>query len=448
MMPSLRCRVSSLLSVQSVSIPNYDTTGFWISGYVYGATPLQLARTDAYADSLPVNRNVAVGIPVPRNLARYWYALPNFNSANYKDGKIRISMNYSMAIHRVFYAGSGYNIEVDSAKSTGSTAEYNTPNAREMETCASSLVGDTIWVRNTGVISNNAPATDLKCTNRNPFLPPPVRKGVDVVGRLMDLNGDGAADSVVLRSFNQEPAFAKLIGATVGWAVAAGGFDSVWIPGTRWSLYAGDSVMGVRLTLPVGTSCLHPFCTDGLGTVFSILGIDTVRNPIVLLADGIAPIADRAWLVAGAIGSLDTLCVAASETLVPQIGLVPAWDSAYIFTGSRSTPRKVVGLPVFSGGRLFKLLIDRNANPFQAGDSIRLGGLLGDTSGNWPGFAARWVPLEFLSVVAIGQGVARKRPSPGYLEQASAEGGHLGKRTWALSGKRPAGWKRGPISVP
>ena len=224
-----------------------------------------------------------------------------------------------------------------------------------------------------------------------------VSKSVDVAGTLFDANGDGSPDSVVLHVVNSSPAFKNTLSALLRWADRAGNPDSVLVSSAALVHDAGDSILYGTFLLPSRTQCPSTGCKLRMGYVYTGFGTDTVENPIVELADGIAPVADSAWLVydtTGLPGARDTLYVRASEVLATYSGSLTAVNSAYVQAGRSNAARPVAGTADLTGGTFLKLLIDPATNPLQPGDSIRLGGFSGDALGNSPGLLSRWVPLK------------------------------------------------------
>ncbi|HQF56810.1 MAG TPA: fibro-slime domain-containing protein, partial [Fibrobacteria bacterium] len=221
-----------------------------------------------------------------------------------------------------------------------------------------------------------------------------ISRAIEVTGIMMDADGDGAADSVVLFAANGSPAFTKPISTVLRWADRSGRADSVVVPAASLVRLPGDSIMTGTFVLPPRTSCPPTGCTGDMGWAYTGFGTDTVNNPITRLADGMAPVADSAWMVYDTTGSaFDTLYVIASEPLVAYAGLLPAGDSAYILAGRSVSPRPVAGTAILSG-TLLKMAFDPAANPLQPGDSVRLGGYSGDALGNAPRERSRWVYLK------------------------------------------------------
>lgn len=221
-----------------------------------------------------------------------------------------------------------------------------------------------------------------------------VSEVVPMVGVMLDANGDGQPDSVVIRGKEQTTSFKKTASAVVRWADRAGTADSAVIPSAKLNILPGDSLLAGSFQLPLRTECPPTGCTGAMGYVFTYNATDTMRNPVMALEDGIAPVADSAWLVYDTTGTgMDTLYVTASEALVPGLGAaLPAGDSAYALTGRTNSHLPVSGVGTI-GGNLVKIAINPAFNPIQPGDSIRLGGYSGDAKGNSPRTLSRWVPL-------------------------------------------------------
>lgn len=223
-----------------------------------------------------------------------------------------------------------------------------------------------------------------------------VSKTVDVVGTLFDANGDGAADSVVLKVANGAPGFKNAQEALIRWADRAGLADSVRVLSAALVVLPGDSILTANLRLPSRTSCPPAGCKTKAGFVVTVTSGAPLENPIVELADGMAPVADSAWLVYDTTGSAkDTLYVIASEELVSAIGAtLPAGNAVFVQAGSSTAPRPIAGTAILDGTPLLKLPLDPAANPIQPGDSVRLGGFSGDLLKNLPGTLSKWVPLK------------------------------------------------------
>ena len=223
-----------------------------------------------------------------------------------------------------------------------------------------------------------------------------VSNAVDVEGILRDGNGDGRADSVELHVVGSASAFSKTVGALLRWSDSAGVADSVWVDGASLARQPGDSAMsGSFAPLAFRTSCPPSGCTGSMGYVYTLQGGDTLLNKIKVLQDGIAPVADSAWLLydtTGQLGAHDTLYVTTSEPITPS-GAASPW----VFLGKSSSPRSVTVVGTATG-TLLKLAFDPSANPVLPGDSARLGGGVSDLLGNAPGQLSRWVPIATNSV--------------------------------------------------
>jgi fibro-slime domain-containing protein len=221
-----------------------------------------------------------------------------------------------------------------------------------------------------------------------------VSQTTDIRGDLFDRNGDGRADSAVLRTANGTPALKTPLGAVIRWADRAGVPDSVRVGTAAIVVLPGDSIVTATFVLPERTSCPPAGCATRLGSLLTGFLGDTVVNPIISLNDRIAPVADSAWMVYDTTGTgKDTLYVLASEGLALTGGLLPVGDSAHALTGRSASSRPVPGAGILVGN-LLKLPIESATNPIQPGDSIRLGGFSGDALGNAPGASSRWVPLK------------------------------------------------------
>ena len=84
--------MDSVISVDSVFIPHYNGT----KGYYFGTADQMLAKTTAYAPDIAIPNPVVGG---PRGIARWWFSLPNWNSANYSGGLINIGAHMTVAQH-------------------------------------------------------------------------------------------------------------------------------------------------------------------------------------------------------------------------------------------------------------------------------------------------------------------------------------------------------------
>jgi|GEM_PF-1238892 len=218
-----------------------------------------------------------------------------------------------------------------------------------------------------------------------------------VQGTVFDANGDGIADSI--RLVAPAPIFLDNPSYHVVWFDASGKKDSLIVPVAQVNVIS-DSIVDVPLggrTTPWGIrTALPPVKPDSLGGVLTHPGGMTasVDNPIKLL-DGIAPVADSAWLSYDTTGTgMDTLYVVPSEPVQPASVLPAASVAAWILDGNSTAPNLLPGVGIVStDGLLIKLPLAPATDPIVPGDSIRLGGKLSDLAGNAPGTNSRWVPV-------------------------------------------------------
>jgi len=165
----------SLMRVDSVYVPHSNGT----NGYYYDTVNLKLQRSTAYAPwiDLPPNAQIPesalVQLGVPRTLARYWYVMPGFNQANFREGKVRVYWNYQVAQHQVNnYPGNAQtppSIQLRKMPGSGQTSELNSATNRQVGNCVDSLPGDTVWIQHVGAITNSVSATQYRCYDHNPF---------------------------------------------------------------------------------------------------------------------------------------------------------------------------------------------------------------------------------------------------------------------------------------
>jgi fibro-slime domain-containing protein len=217
---------------------------------------------------------------------------------------------------------------------------------------------------------------------------------VKATATLYDRNGDGRADSVLVTAPNGAKAFRKTFAAVVHWADSIGIADSVSIPSSDFTIL-GDSAVSGTFKLPFRTSCPPGGCKGDMGRIWGVTGGDTVKNAIVEVRDGIAPVADSAWLSFDTTGSgLDTLFVWASEGIARYLGAsaLPSGDSAWVLLGNPALHRELHE-PAQVDGNLLKIVLDPNANPVLSGDWLRLGGYSADGLGNAPRDSSRWIPI-------------------------------------------------------
>lgn len=221
-----------------------------------------------------------------------------------------------------------------------------------------------------------------------------VSNSVEINGTLFDANGDGHPDSVSLQVVGGASTFKNVTSAILRWADSTGLPDSIALAGTSFTHSPSEGEITARFILPFRTNCPPAGCAGAMGEVITTQGASTLVNQVRILSDGMAPVANSAWLVYDTTGvGKDTLYVEASESLVSSLGaLLPQGDSVYLIAGQSSAPRPVSGTAILVG-TLLKLPIDPASNPIQPGDSIRLGGYSGDALGNAPGLLSRWVAL-------------------------------------------------------
>ncbi|HXP91487.1 MAG TPA: fibro-slime domain-containing protein, partial [Fibrobacteria bacterium] len=218
-----------------------------------------------------------------------------------------------------------------------------------------------------------------------------------VQGTVFDANGDGIADSI--RLVAPAPIFLDNPSYHVVWFDASGKKDSLIVPVAQVNMIS-DSIVDV----PLGgrnpswgiRTALPPVKPDSLGGVLTHPGgmAAAVDNPIKLL-DGIAPVADSAWLAYDTTGTgMDTLYVIPSEPVQGASVLPAASIAAWILDGKSTAPNLLPGVGIVStDGLLIKLPLSSATDPIVPGDSVRLGGKLSDFSGNAPGAQSRWVPV-------------------------------------------------------
>lgn len=219
-----------------------------------------------------------------------------------------------------------------------------------------------------------------------------IATSVEAVGTLFDRNGDGRADSVFVHGDGATRSFYKTFDAAIRW----GGTDSTALSMDSVKLGADDTTLAATFApLPVQTACPDGNCVGSMGHIWALSTTtdDTVRNPIVTLLDGIAPIADSAWLVYDTTGTgMDTLYVRASEGVAKATASAPAATAGWALLGNATSPRLLTEEGTTSG-RIVAIPLDPQTNPFAAGDSVRLGSLAADLSGNAPASASVWVPV-------------------------------------------------------
>lgn len=222
-----------------------------------------------------------------------------------------------------------------------------------------------------------------------------IATSVEAVGTLYDRDGDGRADSVVIHGDGSTPAFYKAFNAAIRW----GGTDSTILSSDSIKL-DGDTALAATISpLPLQTACPSNGCSGSMGHVWALSTPtnDTVRNPIVSLQDGIAPVADSAWLVYDTTGTgMDTLYVRASERLLLKPIVLDTLNSttgAAAIYGSSTSAHLLSGTGSVSDSVL-TIALSPATDPIASSDSVRLGSYVTDVSGNAPGARSRWVPIS------------------------------------------------------
>jgi len=225
-----------------------------------------------------------------------------------------------------------------------------------------------------------------------------VTLNVDAQATLYDRDGDGRGDSVFVHGDGITPAFHKSFDGLLRWADASGTADSVKILAAALLPGLDDTTLSATFApLPLRTSCPPNGCSGDMGRIRGISATtsDTVKNQVVSLQDGIAPVADSAWLVYDSTGTgKDTLYVRASESLARYAGTaaLPAATSGWALLGSAAVPRLHSGNGSVSGN-LLAIPLDPATNNISSTDSVRLGGYAADALNNAPGAKSVWVPI-------------------------------------------------------
>jgi len=129
-----------------------------------------------YAAPIPVNvgyRNDTLpdSLKVPTQLERSWYAIPNFNTANYHANRIRIQLRYSGQKHMPMLNRPDPQVQVDVyPKGQGQIDQLE---GVFVNGCIDSTFGDTVWfwtgATKAADISSNASVASIKCLDHNPF---------------------------------------------------------------------------------------------------------------------------------------------------------------------------------------------------------------------------------------------------------------------------------------
>ncbi|MBK8804444.1 MAG: fibro-slime domain-containing protein [Fibrobacteres bacterium] len=221
---------------------------------------------------------------------------------------------------------------------------------------------------------------------------------VVVKGTVLDGNGDGIADSIRLVAPSALFKAGDNPSSHVVWFDGQGKRDSVIAIATMirqegdtaQTISIESKAWGIRTQLPA----IRP---DSLGVVLTYpSGLLVPLNNPIKLADGIAPVADSAWMVYDTSGTgRDSLYVLATEPLKAiAVSAIPSLAGTVI-VGNRTLPRLVSLAPIMIGNAsAFVLTFDPALNPIQSGDSLRLGGLLADLVGNSPGLKSVWVKIK------------------------------------------------------
>ena len=160
--------MDSLIAMDSVYIPNYNGT----NGYYFGTSPQMLVPTSAYAPVIAENVGNTEGLPTA--LTQLWYALPNWNSANYNGGEINVQIRDSAAMHQ--YNGATQPIQINYKYEDGQTGQLNQANNSaglpgDVDACVNSIPGDTVWLSPTAKNPVGTYVGDFKftCSDHNPF---------------------------------------------------------------------------------------------------------------------------------------------------------------------------------------------------------------------------------------------------------------------------------------
>ena len=217
---------------------------------------------------------------------------------------------------------------------------------------------------------------------------------VQVIGTVLDGNGDGVADSVQLVA--PAPIFKDSPSYSLVWFTAAGVRDSVK-PAATSGRRISDSIMvmplagkvwGKRTSIPVGV------VVDSAGSVGTRPngGTKVVSNPIKLL-DGMGPFADSARVSFGSAGAPDTLRIWVNEPSRTN-GAALASD-VYSLVGNRTAPRGVAIAiaPTMLDAQTFQFLLPAT-HGISPADSLRLGGRVSDALGNSAANSSVWVPIR------------------------------------------------------
>ncbi|MBK8803453.1 MAG: fibro-slime domain-containing protein [Fibrobacteres bacterium] len=189
---------------------------------------------------------------------------------------------------------------------------------------------------------------------------------VDLTADLFDRDGDGRADSLVLRSPDdsafKSPAFKSVLAV---WAKTSGARDSITVPANASRVAPGDSLAVVTWTaattpFQMRSACPTGGCLNmGMATTYP-LAPDSVRNKVKVFREHIAPFADSAGISFGAGTAPDTLRVWTSEG-GRQSADFPT--SPWAIVGNRLAPRNLVAAdaqnptPIQPSGRMLVFLL-------------------------------------------------------------------------------------------
>lgn len=171
--------LDTVVQVTSVHIPHYGDTGAAANGYYYGATDFQLPRTNAYAPAIPVNGDVTnTGFPeslwVPKEIPRYWHAIPNFSAGNFRGGMVNVIVQGRFQDH-MRHTGPPARMQIDTGRFTGQTGQINqssSSNPGFLDKCITQTKGDTVWIKAKDSLANYVGENNLTCTDHNPFFKP------------------------------------------------------------------------------------------------------------------------------------------------------------------------------------------------------------------------------------------------------------------------------------
>lgn len=211
---------------------------------------------------------------------------------------------------------------------------------------------------------------------------------------VLDTDGDGAADRVVLR-FAAAPT--RTAGFRFRWGSTVASLEERITGTLATESDSGGKVLSFDLA-PFAkgvTSCPDASCA-GLGEMFALDGDDTVAT-LFPTTDGVAPVMTRARLrYAAEDGAPDTLLADFSEPVVAGTGAWVSWNVAAGVPVEMAVPSATPLLVADGRSAVLATRVDSFFHP-RPGDLARIasGGGLVDASGNVPGSASVWVPIEF-----------------------------------------------------